>query len=687
VASPLSEYFQKPGLRVLEASLQKIVGKPASYVEQEDQYRQTVTLPSWESLAPPIRLLLRRRFKEWLEMFEAMREQLFDLGSGKVALRPDSTRILRRLLDGFCPPDKDDKGTEEVQSPCHPVTLSPCHLPAKPETPSRAVGIDLGTTYSLIAYVDAQGRPTCIANSNGDLLTPSVVLFDEGGAIVGKEAVQASPTDPDKVAECVKRDMGAKVYRKPINGEYLPPEVISSMILRSLKSDAERKFGHPVSRAVITVPAYFEETRRRATMDAGRLAGLQVLDIINEPTAAAIAYGYQLGFLSSFRTPRGPGQPLPSARVLPEQNSGSGASGLAAACSDRHGGAPTETPLRVVVFDLGGGTFDVTIVQIQGTDFKALATDGDVQLGGKDWDERLIDLAAERFRHEFREDPRENPVSLQELWLSAESAKRTLSERKKAMMFVNHLGSRLKVEVTREEFEEATAGLMERTRMTTEIVVRQAGLSWSEIDRVLLVGGSTRMPMIRRMLRELSGKEPESSISADEAVAQGAALYAELLAPREGGAAEDEARFTVVNVNSHSLGVLGADPETGRKLNKILIPKNSPLPHTVTKGFKTFRANQRSVVVNVLEGESDKPDLCTSIGVCTIRDLPPDLPAGWPVRVSYTYESNGRLHVTAQLKGYDAAVTADFERENRLPDEDLDLWTQYAAEEMSKPEE
>jgi molecular chaperone DnaK len=500
------------------------------------------------------------------------------------------------------------------------------------------VGIDLGTTYSLIAHVDAHGRPVCIPNAQGEMLTPSVVLFDDGGTVVGKEAVLASATEPDKVAECVKRDMGARVYRKKVHGEMLPPEVISSLILRSLKGDAERRFGHPVRRAVITVPAYFEETRRRATMDAGRLAGLEVLDIINEPTAAAIAYGYNLGFL------------------------------------DHGARLPGDRPLRVLVFDLGGGTFDVTIVEILGADFKALATDGDVSLGGKDWDAELVGVAAERFRRQYREDPRDNPCSLQELSLSAEAAKRTLSERKKATLYVNHLGTRLKVEVTREEFEEATAALLERTRMTTEIVVRQAGLTWTDIDRVLLVGGSTRMPMIRQMLRELSGKDPEASINADEAVAQGAALYAELLAPKHGTEGAEPAAFTVTNVNSHSLGILGSDATSGRKFNKILIPRNSPLPRTVTKIFKTFKPNQRNVVIKVLEGESDRPEVCTQVGVCKIRDLPADLPAGWPIQVSYSYEPNGRLQVRAQLQGHNAGVTADFERENHLPEEELDQW-------------
>jgi molecular chaperone DnaK len=666
----------------VETTLNRVVGKASPYVTDEAQYRQAIIRPGWEALPVAIRMAMRRQYQRWDDFCLAVRDQAFDLVNSKVSLQPDLHARLVRLVNQFfgaaeAPTEKaaepaavERNGVPSprpapavaVASPVAAGSAKGANIPmAMPVNSAKAaasstrearqnsvptgiaVGIDLGTTYSVIAYVDSQGRPSSIPNAAGELLTPSVVLFDEAGTIVGKEAVQASAMEPEKVAECVKRDMGGKVYRKKINNEHLPPEVISSIILRSLKADGERKLG-AVCQAVITVPAYFEETRRRATMDAGRLAGLQVLDIINEPTAAAIAYGYQVGFL------------------------------------DRSCKSTSDKPLRVLVFDLGGGTFDVTIVEIQGTSFKALATDGDVNLGGKDWDEKLISLAAERFRQQFREDPRDNPMSHQELALAAESAKRTLTERNRAAIFVNHQGSRLRVEVTRQEFEEATAALVARTRMTTEIVLREAKLTWADIDRVLLVGGATRMPMIVRMLMELTGKQPDQSISADEAVAHGAALYAELLAPH--AAREEHAcQFSVTNINSHSLGILGADPATGHQLNRILIPKNMPLPKTVSKVFRTLKANQHSVVIKVLEGESERPEACSQIGVCTIRDLPPDLPSGWPVRVSYTYGTNGRLHVSAKVQGHGAEVTADLLRENSLPDDDLDMWARYIAEE------
>ncbi|HEV3003680.1 MAG TPA: Hsp70 family protein, partial [Pirellulales bacterium] len=412
--------------------------------------------------------------------------------------------------------------------------------------------------------------------------------------------------------------------------------------------DAERKLG-PVTKAVITVPAYFDETRRRATMDAGRLAGLDVLDILNEPTAAAITYGYQEGFL------------------------------------DREGRVKSGGVVRVLVYDLGGGTFDVTVVEMSDQSFKAIATDGDVRLGGKDWDEKLVEIAARRLEREVGRDPRTDAETLQDLWTAAELAKKTLSERPRATMFVNHRGKRHKLEVTRDEFEEATAPLVLRTKTTTEIVVMQAGFTWGQIDKVLVVGGSTRMPMILRMLGELAGKSIDHSVSADEAVAHGAALYADLVLQKRGDGG-GHATFSVTNINSHSLGIVGVDPATGRKLNRILIRKNTPLPCSKTGRFKTSTANQTSVKICVLEGESEVPDACTEVGVCVIRDLPPNLPAGWPVEVRYAYQENGRLQVAARLVGHGAQVTTEFVRDNSLDDDDLMLWAECLAGEAKRQE-
>jgi molecular chaperone DnaK len=641
----LADYFQKQGLRVIQAALKAVDAKPTSYLRDDDHYRMHVIQPAWNALPVGVRLLMKRQVERWDALMFGLRDEVFDLTGKSAAIRPQgmerAAALVRRAFTD-APPRAEPVAPNNVTGADVPVAEPVADSPAEDTSP--AVGIDLGTTYSVIAHIDAQGRPISLLNADGERLTPSVVLFGEDGTIVGKQALLGSALEPQRTAICVKCDMGAKFYRRPINGEHMPPEVISSLVLRSLKADAERQIG-PLTRAVITVPAYFDETRRRATMDAGRLAGLDVLDIINEPTAAAIAYGHQLGFL------------------------------------DRSGKLVGDRPLRALVFDLGGGTFDVTIVAIAPGSFKALATDGDVGLGGKDWDEQLVALIAERLKAQVGLDPRDNPVTAQELQLDAESAKRTLTERAKAILYVNLMGRRCKVEVTREEFEHATLPLLERTRMTTEIVVRQAGLTFADIDRVLLVGGATRMPQVVRMLEELTGKTPDRSVSADEAVAHGAALYANLLAPPASGAAPTP-QFEVTNVNSHSLGILATDPGSGKKFNKVLIPKNTPLPFTRRKRFQTYRPGQRAVLIKVLEGESDKPDFCTAIGTCTIADLPTALPAGSPIEVSYTYESNGRLQVDARLRGHDAGITVAFQRENSLPDEEVDVWSHYVATEM-----
>ena len=638
----LRQLLEKYGPDFLHAALKHLVGQPPEALRDSVRYKARVAEASWRAAPMQLRMLSPEQVR-WDDFCLALRNQVFDVQNGRVVLRTDWQEGVQAVLRDWAPPNLGDTahlpaaGANEAPLPA---------LPAGQRAAPAAVGIDLGPTYSVIAYLDAQGRPTSITNSNGDVLTPSVVLFDEGGTIVGKEAVLAAAIEPDKVAECVKRDMGSKYYHKKINGELLPPEVISSYILRRLKSDAERKLG-PVCKAVITVPAYFDETRRRATMDAGRLAGWEVLDIINEPTAAAIVYGYQEGFL------------------------------------DRAGKVAGDRPLRVLVYDLGGGTFDVTVVEMQGQSFKALATDGDVRLGGKDWDEKLVEIASARLAKEIGEDPRQCPETLPDLWLAAEMAKKTLSERAKATMFVNHRGRRLKVELSRQEFEEATAPLVLRTSTTADIVVMQAGLTWPGIDRVLVVGGSTRMPMIGRVLEELAGRAVDHSVSADEAVAHGAALYADLLMQKQ-GAGEGHAQFSVTNINSHSLGVVGIDPTSGDRVNKIIIAKSTPLPHSAARRFRTFKAGQPNVRVSVVEGESELPDACIEVGTCVIRDLPPNLPAGWPVEVRYTYQENGRLQVAAKLVGHEAKVSTEFVRDNSLSDDDLMLWGECLSAEAAR---
>jgi len=480
-----------------------------------------------------------------------------------------------------------------------------------PTTP--VVGIDLGTTYSVVARLDEQGRPVTLVNSEGDRVTPSVVLFDGDDVVVGKEALKAMSTEADHVAECSKRDVGRRVFRKIFDGRQFPPEVIEAWILDKLRRDTIQQVG-PFSKVVVTVPAYFDEVRRKATQDAGYMAGFEVLDIINEPTAAAVSFGFQQGYLNA------------------------------------QGGA--DEPSRVLVYDLGGGTFDVTLMEIRGTEFVALATDGDVKLGGYDFDQRLVDLVAESFIREHYVDPREDPSTAGKLWRECEDAKRTLSK----------------------QFEEATQDLLDHTRFTTVQTLKAAGLEWDDVDRVLLVGGSTRMPMVHAMLRELSGKEPDASVAADEAVAHGAALRAGLLLADQGNGSP---AFSIKNVNSHSLGVVGIDPQTKRKRNGILIPRNTPLPVTAKRTFKTNKADQKSILVQIVEGESPSADDCTQIGKCTVRKLPPGLPAQSPIDVLFPYEPNGRLKVRVNVPGTDRQVKTEIVRENSLSREHMDGWRRY----------
>ncbi len=498
-----------------------------------------------------------------------------------------------------------------------------------------AVGIDLGTTFSLVAYLDSAGRPRTIPNAEGDILTPSVVLFEGASVVVGKEAVKAAALEPERIAQFVKRDMGSSVYAKAINGEHLPPEVIQSLILEKLKRDAEAKLGR-FQKVVITVPAYFNEPRRKATQDAGHLAGLEVMDIINEPTAAAIAFGVQEGFL----TPKGESK-------------------------------QTE---KILVYDLGGGTFDVTLMDIDGKNCTVLATAGDVYLGGIDWDQRICDFVAEQFQAKFRGiDPRQNPAGLQRLLREAEDAKRTLSAREAATISFEYAGEAIRVPLTRQHFETITAALLERTRFTTRNLLKEAGLGWDRITRLLLVGGSSRMPMVQNMLEQESGRKVDRSLSFDEAVAHGAAIYAGLLLASEAGS---RPRVKICNVNSHSLGVLGKESGTGRPRNAVMIPRNTPLPATKRARFKTHRQDQRAVEVKVIEGGDASGHNSTPIGKCVLRNLPAGLPAGTPVEVAFTYAENGRLQVTARLPDLNKEATLTIERESGLSDVLLQEWNQ-----------
>jgi molecular chaperone DnaK len=501
----------------------------------------------------------------------------------------------------------------------------------------QTVGIDLGTTFSVVAYLDRSGKPQTVINLEGDLSTPSVVYFDTEEVVVGKEAVKAAVYEPEAIIQAVKREIGKPLCEKSIRGAKLPPEVVQAAILRKLSSDAATRLGK-ITDAVVTVPAFFNEPRRKATMDAGRLAGLRVRDIINEPTAAAIAYGVHAGFVS---------------------NSGEA--------------RQAET---ILVYDLGGGTFDVTLMEIGGSSYTAIATDGDVQLGGIDWDRRIVDFVADKFVEQHGIDPRQDQVALQTLMKEAEDTKRALSTRTSVTVRFAHHDRRAHVSITREEFEAMTSDLLQRTMFTVERLLRSAHRDWSGLTRILLVGGSTRMPMVQNALESSSGMRVDRSLSPDEAVAHGAALFAAFL--DQGGRANDRS-LAVKNVNSHDLGVLGVEKETGMPRRRIMIPRNTTLPARSKSKFVTHHDDQRRVVVHVIEGGDDSGNNATSIGKCAVSDLPPNLPARSPVIVQFFYGNNGRLSVRAALPNVGSESTVTIERSSGMSEEDLREWEERIA--------
>jgi molecular chaperone DnaK len=573
----------------------------------------------------------------------------------------------------------------------------------------RYIGIDLGTTFSAMAYVDAHGTPVTIPNAEGSLTTPSVVFFEPSGqVVVGADARAAALENPELVVECVKREMGERFYSRPIQGRKLPPPAISALILKKLKQDAEAKLG-PIDGAVITVPAYFDEGRRQATLAAGQIAGLEVLDILNEPTAASLAFAY---------------------RDIKRKSDGQ---------DDVLRLADETTKSRIaVIYDLGGGTFDVTVLRIEGNNLTVLATDGDVQLGGKDWDMKLLNAAAVAFKSKHGADPRHDEHIFQQMLVAAEDCKRALSARDKARMGITFAGKPVNIDVTRQQFEELTADLLYRTESRIARVIQAAGLAWSEVDEVLTVGGSTRMPQVIKLLERVTTRKPNTSLSPDEVVAHGAAIHAAItqlkryqaqqqavkaakpkpaapvemkikdddaalpmvqidpnaetvsdgIAPHEGGAstltapaiASDgstiaEAELEEIspseqydtndatdvlraiqthNVNAHSLGVVMTNADKS-KVNSIIVPANTLLV-----------PNQTSVSVIIVEGESDNPDQCIPIGKCTIEKLPWGLRKGSTIYVTFSYDNSGRLDVKAMEATSGATASTAIDRTNAM---------------------
>lgn len=505
----------------------------------------------------------------------------------------------------------------------------------------QTVGVDLGTTYSAIAQLDETGEPQSLVNADGKKITPSVVLLgDDGHVIVGPSPERMSIEDPRKIVEAIKRQIGNKNFFVEYQGKKLNPEIVSALILKKLKQDAEKTIG-PIGNAVVTVPYYFNDVRRKATQDAGQIAGLNIVDIINEPTAATLDYAWQKGELG-VKTP----------------------------------GAKEKT---ILVYDLGGGTFDVTIVRYDPTTFRVLATDGDVMLGGLDWSRRLVDHIAEQFHKKHSLDPREDPETMMTLTQECEDAKVALSQKGTTPVNAYFQGKDLTVSVSRNDFERMTSDLMQRTKDTTELVMQQAGVNHGELDEVVLVGGSTHMPVVHAMLEAVTGKEASKDVIPEEAVAQGAAIHAAILEAKETGGSSKQSKavidrlraITTLDVNSHSLGIKVSDPsDRAVKINHVMVPKNTTVPHEVKQKFVTNVDNQQRVHVEILEGETRDPAGCSLIGDFRVVDLPAGLPKGTAVEVRYSYDKNGRIHAAATVAGKESAT--EIVRDQGLDDSGID---------------
>jgi len=513
----------------------------------------------------------------------------------------------------------------------------------------HTVGVDLGTTYSAIAQMDPEGNPVSLNNADDRPITPSVVLLgDEGHVVVGPSFERSAIADPNKIIEAVKREMGNKDYYVIYQNKKLTPEFISALILKKMKQDAEANIG-PITNAVVTVPYYFNDVRRKATQDTGRIAGLNVIDIINEPTAATLAYAWMKGEL--------------------------GRTDLA---SDEK---------TILVYDLGGGTFDATVVRYTPTHFRVLATDGDVMLGGLDWSRRITDHVSEQFKQKFGDDPRDDAATWRSIMQECEDSKRVLSKSSQVPISTYYKGNALTVALTRTDFERMTADLMQRTRDTTELVMQQAGIEPKDLDEVILVGGSTYMPVVEQMLKEVCGREPSRELKPEEAVAQGAAIHAAILEARATGGDSRMAQaitkrllsVETTEVNSHSLGVKITDPnDRSRKINHIMIPKNTSIPFSVEQKFVTTSDNQQRIHVWVLEGEASDPEACTPIGDFQITNLPASLPKGSPVEVALKYDANGRIEATAKELAGGGTAEIQIVRDSGLDTSGVDLFEKLA---------